>query len=125
MASFPLRMIRVPQPVAEGVALIGDAAHAVHPLAGQGVNLGFQDARVLAEALAERSPLERPGDLRVLRRYARARREDVSAMQFVTDRLDRLFASDAPGASWLRNTGLQAVDSQPWIKSALATRAMR
>lgn len=124
-ASFPLRLIRVAQPVAEGVALIGDAAHAVHPLAGQGVNLGFQDAKALAEVLAERSPVERPGDLRLLRRYARARREDVSAMQFVTDQLDRLFASEAPGASWLRNTGLQAVDSQPWIKAALAARAMR
>ena len=125
VASFPLRLIQVDRPVAEGVALIGDAAHAVHPLAGQGVNLGFQDARVLAEALGDRSAVERAGDLRVLRRYARARREDVSAMQFVTDRLDRLFASDAPGASWLRNTGLRAVDSQPWIKAALASRAMR
>jgi ubiquinone biosynthesis UbiH/UbiF/VisC/COQ6 family hydroxylase len=125
VAGFPLRLIRVPEPVAEGVALIGDAAHAVHPLAGQGVNLGFQDARVLAEALAERSPLERPGDLRVLRRYARARREDVSAMQFVTDRLDRLFASEAPGVSWLRNAGLRAVDVQPWAKAQLAARAMR
>ena len=125
VASFPLRLIRVAQPVTEGVALIGDAAHAVHPLAGQGVNLGFQDARVLADVLAERTPLERPGELRLLRRYARTRREDVSAMQFVTDQLDRLFASDLPGASWLRNTGLQAVDSQGWIKAALASRAMR
>jgi 2-polyprenylphenol 6-hydroxylase len=125
VATFPLRLVRVAQPVAEGAAVIGDAAHAVHPLAGQGVNLGFQDARVLAETLAERTPLERPGDLRVLRRYARARREDVSAMQFVTDRLDKLFSSETPGASWLRNTGLQAVDSQPWLKSALASRAMR
>jgi 2-octaprenylphenol hydroxylase len=104
---------------------MGDAAHGVHPLAGQGVNLGFQDARELAEVLAARSPLERPGDLRLLRRYARARREDVTAMQFVTDGLDRLFASDAPGASWLRNAGLGLVDGQSWIKGALAERAMR
>ena len=124
-ATFPLRLIRVDQPVAEGVALIGDAAHAVHPLAGQGVNLGFGDAHALAEVLAERSPLERPGDLRLLRRYARARREDVTAMQFVTDGLDRLFASAAPGASWLRNAGMGLVEAQPWIKGALAERAMR
>jgi len=125
VAKFALRMIRVERTVAPGVALIGDAAHGVHPLAGQGVNLGFQDARVLAEVLAARSPLERPGDLRVLRRYARARREDVTAMQFVTDGLDRLFASQARGASWLRNAGLGLVDSQPWAKGALAGRAMR
>lgn len=122
---FPLRIIRVAQPVAEGVALIGDAAHAVHPLAGQGVNLGFQDARVLADELVERPPVERPGDLRVLRRYARARREDVTAMQFVTDRLDQLFATDVPGAASLRNAGLRMVQAQPWIKGVLSGRAMR
>ena len=125
LATFPLRLIRVDRTVAPGVALVGDAAHGVHPLAGQGVNLGFQDSRVLAEELARRSPLERPGDLRLLRRYARARREDVTAMQFVTDGLDRLFASDAPGASWLRNAGMGLVEAQPWVKGALAERAMR
>lgn len=125
VAKFPLRLIRVPDPVVAGAALIGDAAHAVHPLAGQGVNLGFQDARALAEALAERTPLERPGDLRVLRRYARARREDVTAMQFVTDSLDRLFATGKPGAFTLRNLGLGLVDKQGWAKSTLAGRAMR
>lgn len=125
VARFALRLIRVAQPVAEGVALIGDAAHAVHPLAGQGVNLGFQDARLLAEELGERSPVERPGDLRVLRRYARGRREDVTAMQFVTDRLDQLFATDAPGAAALRNAGLRMVQAQPWIKGLLSGRAMR
>jgi 2-polyprenylphenol 6-hydroxylase len=125
VARFPLRLIRVERTVAPGVALIGDAAHAVHPLAGQGVNLGFQDARVLAEELGARSPIERVGDARVLRRYARARREDVTAMQFVTDSLDRLFAAEGAGASWLRNAGLGLVDSQPWAKAALASRAMR
>ena len=125
VARFPLRMIQVARTVAPGAALVGDAAHAVHPLAGQGVNLGFQDARVLADELCSRSPLERPGDLRLLRRYARARREDVTAMQFVTDRLDRLFASGAPGASAFRNLGLKWVDSQPLIKGALGDRAMR
>jgi ubiquinone biosynthesis UbiH/UbiF/VisC/COQ6 family hydroxylase len=125
VATFPLRLVRVERTVAPGVALVGDAAHGVHPLAGQGVNLGFQDARVLADGLAGRSPLERPGDLRVLRRYARARREDVSAMQHVTDGLDRLFSARTPGVSWLRNAGLGLVDSQSWIKGALAERAMR
>jgi ubiquinone biosynthesis UbiH/UbiF/VisC/COQ6 family hydroxylase len=125
VAKFALRIIRVADPVKPGVALIGDAAHAVHPLAGQGVNLGFQDAQCLARTLAERSPVERPGDLRVLRRYARSRREDVTAMQFVTDGLDHLFAARGPGISALRNFGLRLVDRQDWAKRALAARAMR
>jgi 2-polyprenylphenol 6-hydroxylase len=122
---FTLRAVRVPEPVAAGVALVGDAAHAVHPLAGQGVNLGFQDARVLADILAARSGVERPGDLRVLRRYARERREDVTAMHFVTHGLDRLFASGAPGARAFRNLGLRLVEGQGWAKAALMGRAMR
>jgi 2-polyprenyl-6-methoxyphenol hydroxylase-like FAD-dependent oxidoreductase len=125
MARFALRSIRVPQPVAPGVALIGDAAHAVHPLAGQGVNLGFQDARWLADILEGRSAVERPGDLRVLRRYARGRKEDVTAMHFVTDGLDKLFATGGPGARTLRNLGLRLVEAQPWAKSALTRRAVR
>ena len=125
VARFPLRIIRVADPVKPGVALVGDAAHAVHPLAGQGVNLGFQDARCLARILAERSALERPGDLRLLRRYARARREDVSAMQFVTDGLDHLFAARGPGVAALRNFGLRMVDRQEWAKRALTSRAVR
>ncbi len=125
VARFPLRRIDVAQPAIAGAALIGDAAHAVHPLAGQGVNLGFQDARALAEVLAATSPLERPGDLRVLRRYARARREDVAAMQWLTAGLDRLFAAHSPVAAGLRNTGLALLDAQPWAKRALAGRAMR
>ena len=125
VATFPLRQVNVERSVAPGVALIGDAAHAVHPLAGQGVNLGFQDAQALAAELEDRSPLERPGDLRLLRRYARARREDVVAMQFVTDGLDRLFASRAAGVAWLRNAGLSLVDRQGAIKGGLLERAVR
>ena len=125
VARFPLRSIHVPQPVAAGVALVGDAAHVVHPLAGQGVNLGFQDACALAAILAQRSALERPGDLQVLRRYARARREDVTAMQFVTDGLERLFSAGAPGVRALRNLGLRLVDGQGWAKRSLARQAMR
>ena len=122
---FPLRSIEVAEPIAPGVALAGDAAHAIHPLAGQGVNLGFRDALVLAETLGSRTAVERPGDMRLLRRYARARREDVTAMHFVTEGLDRLFASGGPGARVFRNLGLKLVDSQDWAKAALADRAMR
>jgi 2-polyprenyl-6-methoxyphenol hydroxylase-like FAD-dependent oxidoreductase len=118
-------MISVERIVAPGVTLIGDAAHAVHPLAGQGANLGFQDARLLAEEVTGRSALERPGDLKVLRRYARGRREDVTAMQHLTDRLDALFASEAPLVGEIRNSGLAMLQSQSWIRRLLSDRAMR
>jgi 2-polyprenylphenol 6-hydroxylase len=125
VARFPLRLVRVPRIAVPGAVLIGDAAHGVHPLAGQGVNLGFQDARSLATMLASRSPLERPGDLALLRRHERARRADVDAMQFVTDRLEWLFGLDAPMAGPARNAGLRAVDSAGWAKRLLAGHAMR
>jgi 2-polyprenyl-6-methoxyphenol hydroxylase-like FAD-dependent oxidoreductase len=69
--------------------------------------------------------VERPGVARVLRRYARERREDVTAMHFVTDGLDKLFGSGDRGARAFRNLGLRLVDSQPWAKAALVRRAMR
>ncbi len=124
-ACFPLRLVRVPRVALPGAVLIGDAAHGVHPLAGQGVNLGFQDARGLARTLASRSPLERPGDLALLRRHERSRRADVDTMQFVTDRLEWLFGLDAPFAAAARNAGLAAVDAVPIAKRLLAARAMR
>ena len=125
IARFPLRLVRVPRIAVPGAVLIGDAAHGVHPLAGQGVNLGFQDARALARTLATRSPLERPGDFALLRRHERSRRADVDAMQFVTDRLEWLFGLGLPLAGAARNAGLRAVDAAPWAKRLLAARAMR
>ena len=81
---FPLRLIRVPRLVAPRLALVGDAAHNLHPLAGQGVNLGFQDARELASVLLARGPQPDVGALSLLRRYERARREDILAMTAAT-----------------------------------------
>lgn len=124
-ACFPLRLVRVPRVTVPGAVLVGDAAHGVHPLAGQGVNLGFQDARGLARTLASRSPLERPGDLALLRRHERSRRADVDAMQFVTDRLEWLFGLDATLAAAARNAGLAAVDAVPFAKRLLTAHAMR
>lgn len=120
-AAFPLRLIRVEAPVAPGVALVGDAAHGVHPLAGQGVNLGFGDVEVLAEVLAahRRAHL---GDLRVLQAYARARAEPVARMQAVTHGLHHLFADARAG--WLRNAGMSIVDRIPPLKAALVREAM-
>lgn len=124
-AVFPLRLVRVPRIAVPGAVLVGDAAHGVHPLAGQGVNLGFQDAKSLAYRLATRSPLERPGDAALLRRHERSRRADVDAMQFVTDRLEWLFGLEAPLAARLRNAGLRLVDAAPLGKRLLAAHAMQ
>jgi ubiquinone biosynthesis UbiH/UbiF/VisC/COQ6 family hydroxylase len=124
-AGFPLAMLRLPTTVAHRLALVGDAAHGVHPLAGQGVNLGFGDALVLAQVLAERGPVDDPGAPILLTRYARRRVEPVLAMQAVTDGLARLFAPPKPWLSALRNAGMAAVDRLPLVKRALAQPALR
>lgn len=125
VAAFPLRRLNVPSIAMPGAVLIGDAAHGVHPLAGQGLNLGLQDARQLAAVLAARTRLERPGDLAVLRRHERARAADVSAMQLVTGGLKALFAAEQPLLRRARNAGLDAVDRLRPIRDLLAARAMR
>ena len=121
-AAFPLRLIQVQTPVAPGVALIGDAAHGVHPLAGQGVNLGFGDAEVLCEVLAQQHRRIRCGDVRVLNTYARQRAEPVQRMQTLTHGLHYLFADDR--AAWLRNAGMRCVNRLPPLKAALVRKAM-
>lgn len=124
-ASFPLRFLRVPTPVALRLALVGDAAHGIHPLAGQGVNLGFGDAQALAAVLTDRGPVADAGAAILLERYARRRAEPVLAMQAVTDGLARLFGMPAPWLKALRNAGLSAVDRLPVVKRALAQPALR
>ena len=121
-AAFPLRLIRVDAVVAPGVALIGDAAHGVHPLAGQGVNLGFGDAEILVDVLARRPARSYCGDVRVLQRYARERAEPVRRMQALTHGLHHLFADARAG--WLRNVGMRIVDHLPPMKAALVREAM-
>jgi len=106
------------------LALIGDAAHNVHPLAGQGVNLGFRDARELAQVLAQRGAQHDCGDLPLLRRYERARREDIATMQFTTDNLQRLFNNDDARLAKLRNFGLRLVNRQSRLKNLLVRHAV-
>ncbi|MBU1394912.1 MAG: UbiH/UbiF family hydroxylase [Gammaproteobacteria bacterium] len=120
-AAFPLRLIRVDSVVAPGVALIGDAAHGVHPLAGQGVNLGFGDAEALVDMLAQHRHA-RCGDVRVLQAYARQRAEPVRRMQAVTHGLHHLFSDER--AAWLRNAGMKVADHLPPLKAALVREAM-
>jgi 2-polyprenyl-6-methoxyphenol hydroxylase-like FAD-dependent oxidoreductase len=107
------------------VALAGDAGHVIHPLAGQGLNLGLQDARSLAQVLASREPRRDPGDLGLLRRYERARAEPILAMDTMVDSLFRLFGADSAALSRLRNAGLNLTDRLPVIKNMLMRQAMQ
>ena len=123
-ASFPLRAQYVPEIVAPRIALVGDAAHVVHPLAGQGVNLGFMDARALAAELGRaRSSKPDPGALRRLKRYARARKGDNLAMLAMTDALHRLFTASSPLVRLTRGPGLTLVDALGPVKSMLIRQA--
>lgn len=122
--AFPLQRLAARRMVAPRVALVGDAAHVVHPLAGQGANLGLQDARELAAVLAAREPQRDPGDLRLLRRYERARAADILVMDATVHGLHRLFASGARPVMRLRNAGLNLTDRLPVLKNLLMRRAM-
>ena len=124
-AGFPLQLMRLPTVVGRRLALVGDAAHGVHPLAGQGVNLGFGDALALAQVVAERGPVDDPGAAVLLERFARKRAEPVHAMQAVTDGLTRLFSPRHPLLRPLRNAGMTAVDRLPLLKRGLAQPALR
>ena len=95
------------------------------PLAGQGVNLGFGDARALAAVLQDSAARRDPGDYSLLRRFERSRAEDILAMRLVTDGLQRLFSRRQPWVARLRNLGLNLTDAVPVIKTVLARRAMR
>jgi 2-polyprenylphenol 6-hydroxylase len=122
--SYPLRRLAAERLVAPRVALAGDAGHVIHPLAGQGLNLGLQDARTLAAVLASREPQRDPGELRLLRRYERARAEPILAMNSMVDSLFRLFDTDDRVAARLRNAGLNLTDRLPVLKSMLIRQAM-
>lgn len=123
-AAFALRLMRVPRTVCPRLALVGDAAHGIHPLSGHGINLGFQDARTLATLIGEAPAWQDPGELRFLERYQRARREETVLMQGTTDGLRRLFREQPPGLRPLRNLGLNLTQHLPFIKNALARYAL-
>jgi len=124
-AGFPLQLSKLPTTVAHRVALVGDAAHGLHPLAGQGVNLGFGDAEALAAVLGSRGPVADPGEPLLLERFARRRKAPVLAMQSVTDALARLFGARTPLLRASRNLGMRAVDALPSAKRFLAHSALR
>lgn len=123
-AAFPLRLQNAEVMARPRLALAGDAAHLVHPLAGQGVNLGFHDAAALAQVLAGRGLQADVGDYGLLRRYERSRTLDIRAMQTTTDGLHGLFSSTLPGLAGLRNWGLSFTNRQGWLKKRLMAHAM-
>ena len=116
-AAFPLRLQHAEHYVQPGLALVGDAAHVIHPLAGQGVNLGFLDAGALADVLVEGRARGRPlGSMAVLRRYERGRRGHNTATQLAMDAFKHLFSNDSPLLAALRNTGLAAAGRLPPLR---------
>lgn len=123
-AAFPLRLMRAPVTVAPRLALIGDAAHAIHPLSGHGINLGFGDSRVLAGLLRDLPEYRDCGDRRLLRRYERTRMEEVLALQLATDGLQKLFRPRSAALAMLRNAGLNLTNKLPVVRDALVRYAL-
>jgi 2-octaprenylphenol hydroxylase len=123
--SFPLRRVSAPQYVRERCALVGDAAHIVHPLAGQGANLGLLDAAALAEVLeAARGAGEDLGALRVLRRYERWRKSDNEAMSLAMNLFNRFLAFGGDAASDIVQQGLGLVGRSALLRRPFAERAL-
>ena len=127
-AAFPLRRIRASRFIGPEenpkVALIGDAAHVMHPLAGQGLNLGLRDVATLLHILSKRESFRRPNDKVLLRRYERQRQGDTSTLLWVTDKLKKLFSASSGTERQLRNWGLGMVNRSHFIKRRLIERAL-
>ncbi len=122
--AWPLQLCRADTLCGPGWVLLGDAAHLVHPLAGQGLNLGLADVQALVDVIAQRESWRGLGDEKLLRRYARARIAPTWAMGELTDGLLRGFASQAPVIARLRNEGLRLVERAGPLKKWLTARAL-
>ena len=122
--AFVLHRVVVDRLVRPGALLLGDAAHVVHPLAGQGLNLGLQDVAEFLRVLDKREPWRQLGDIRLLRRYERARAEPIALMRATVDGLARLFSAPDDRLRQLRNAGMSAVNALAPLKHALVRHAM-
>lgn len=122
---FPLRLLQAQDYVRPGLALVGDAAHSIHPLAGQGVNLGFADVETLvAELRSARDQRRDWAGLRTLRRYARVRKSENLDMLVITEGLYRLFNADIPGLRKVLGVGVDGVNQLGPLKTWLARQAV-
>ena len=122
---FPLRQRHAKTYVRPGFALLGDAAHTIHPLAGQGANLGYGDVRVLLDELAvARQRALNPGDLLLLQRYQRRRKGENLSMMAAMEGFRQLFVRDELPLRWLRNTGMRWLNSAGPLKNRIAAQAM-
>jgi 2-octaprenylphenol hydroxylase len=123
--SIPLRQRHAKTYVKPGIVLLGDAAHTIHPLAGQGVNLGFKDVKALSEILleADKQSLE-VNNLILLKRYQRQRQGDNLLMMSAMEGFKRLFEQPDPIVRWIRNTGMNWVNKQSFLKNQIAKHAM-
>ncbi len=123
--SYPLSLLHSETYIDDRFAMLGDAAHAIHPIAGQGLNMGLRDIAALAEVLVDAHRLGLDlGAVSVLERYQRWRRFDNSVLAAVTDGLTRLFSNDVPPLRLLRDVGLAAVNKAPPVKKMLMRHAM-
>lgn len=123
--SFPLRQRHAVSYIQPGIALMGDAAHTIHPLAGQGVNLGFMDACAMRDEILRACHRGIPlHDSSILKRYQRARKTHNLSMMGVMEGFKRLFGADDLAVRWLRNAGMKGVNSVPLLKNALVKQAM-
>jgi len=123
--SYPLGVMHVERTVGPRLALVGDAAHRIHPIAGQGLNLGLRDVAALAEVLVDAARIGRdPGDTTVLERYQRWRRFDTMSLIAATDGLNRLFSTALPPVRLVRDLGLAMVDRIGPLKRVFMRHAM-
>lgn len=120
---FPLSQQTADTYIADRIVLMGDAAHQVHPMAGQGVNLGFRDVMTLASMSTKLSALQDIGDYHFLRHYERARKPDVVSMNTLTSGLDKLFAVESTWMQRLTGWGMRKVNQSDWLKKRLVQTA--